>query len=1433
MEIVVRPHLLSSRDAERVSVPEGVSLAEMVAAYAWIPRAEPHVCALVNGQMIPREWWPRVRPKPGSEVTLALVLRGGGGGGNKQVLQLIATVVLVIAANAAGAALAGTMGLTAGQIAAGITLVGSLALGALFKPPPIRVNQGVGDNSNAYTFQGQSNAVKPYGVIPRLLGKHRVYPDVVAAPYTTILGKDQYITAVYSFGYGPVRLEDLKIGEDAIEQYSPEYVVHPEFVAGDALQIYTSDTVQDSLALALEYNVGVIFSTRPEVDSASFDMQFIQGLGENDSFMGFVPRRATTKVEYRKVGDTDWIPYGQAPAWESSDGTAKTDVPMDTDWEDPNEEYGGRGYILLKGHYQYPFRWPGNQPPEVGYKVLIAGNVYTFTSFVNEMSYGNFTPPIVADYQVTSFWPEFPTVKATYWNPDVSEWDIIQARTQPFLVSMMVRFPEKAQWQFRVTQIEQDSPSLNYVHKRTIVAVRSMRRAAPVAPDVPVTLLELRVKATDQLSGVIQNLSALASATIKGYDGSAWVPMETSNPAWEYVELLQGVANKRPVPDSRIDWPAIIAWGQYCDTVQAGFQGPRARCNFVIDKAYTLWELLASVAANGRAMPTMRDNKYSVIVDQATQSPVQVFTPRNSWGLTSRRKYVEVPHALRVKWIDPQLGYNENQAIVYNDGFDENNATVFEELVTFGVTAWDQAHRYGRITLARGKLQQEDFTIQADIENIICVRGDLVGVAHDVMEVGGWSARIATRSGELVTFDAPLKPFNAPLAARARTAEGVLTSVLPMAPSGPPGSYAITGLPPNVAPGDLVVYGTSGTVTGWYIVKGVQPGADFTAEISLIEYAPGIWEAETGPIPPYVPQGGSLGQINPTPVQSLTGSVKLYAEGRYQVADVLLQWTPPGATSTPPSLYVISIVNPDGSISEVGRTDNLNFTPLIAAPTYTTPYGNTELVYEVAAMWPGVRGPGVRVPVTIPLTIPSPYPPLTGATATPHARGVMVEWTASTADQLAYYVVRYGPAGATWESAAATEQKIKSNFIDLPATFLAGNHVAMVTQEDSFGVRSTPVNAPFTVLAPVAVNIVGTAVQNTAFLRWGSLAAPGVPGEWNAQTTFQIEYYVLQKTRTGSTVGLGDALIVPVGTTFAGPVPSDTPPQILGKYSAEFAVINEQQEGLWEYCVAGVDIAGNAAPFNCITLLVESPDNYFLLDEVANILPLPETTRTNVLLLGDGVTWLAPIDPTETWAAHFESEGWDQPSDQVAAGFNVYAEPAAASGVFTWTHDYGQNLPSLRANLETFYEVFDGVPDVEAVIFARADAAQPWAEIARGNIAASTLLPTGTRYIRLDVEVKTDAARRGLARLSMASYRLDVRYRDDSGMVTTPASGQAVVTFNVPFVDVRSVQLTSADPAVAYARYQLATDQKSMTVYTFDFNGTPVGGTVSWMARGI
>ena len=1463
MDVIVRPHLLSSREVTTLELPEGTSIDAMVAAHAWAPGMEQHVCALIDGIIVPRAWWPRVKPKAGARVMLAVSLHGGGGGGQgqqsggKQMMQLVAIIVLAVVSQGAGAALATTT-ISAGTISAGIMLVGSLALSALFKPPSIKVGAAA-EQSNTYNFSGQSNQIKPYGVIPRVLGTHRVFGDVAANPYTQLVGADQYLVAVYCFGYGPCDINDIRIGENPIDQYRPEIVIHPAFKRGDALKLYSNDVVQDPLALALKQNVPVTITTRPSTDSASFDMAFSQGLSHFDSNIyinGWLPEDASTRVEFKRASDPDtaWQPYTNAVAVTVSQGNEAKVFAINTvdypEWPG-QDSYFRRGWIaagttvLSVGMLD----WNAEEdvPLGIGSTLVIEGHKYTVTSWDFAQQQTGITPPIVADIfrdYNTWVWPYYNRVAGYYQGGNVDTWEITDNKQTPFMVSMSLRYADLDQWQIRITQLEgDDDANLSYYHKRTVVALRSMQRSGTISPDHPIALLEIKIKATDQLSGVIQNLNALVSARVKKWDGAAWVPdQRTSNPAWLYLEVLQGAANNRPVPDERIDFPALIAWGAWCDTIRAGFVGPNAMCDFVVDTSYTVWDLLSSIAANGRAMPAMRDNKYSVIVDEADKQPVQIFTPRNSWGLTARRKYVQQPDALRVKWIDPQIGYQESLALVFNDGFDESNALAYEELSTFGVTRYEQAHREGRIVLARGQLQQEEFSITTDVENVICTRGDAIGIAHDVMQVGGWSARIATLNGNVIGFDAELKPFDPPLAIRHRDDAGVLSGVLPMGPQGgQPGKWNVPNLPNSAKVGDLVIYGTQTREMGLYLVKGIQPGNDLTAEIQCVEYAPGIYDAELGPIPPYVPQEGSVGAIQPASVISLQGWFTSYYIGRFPYVDITLQWSPPQGGSIPPSLYIINIVNPDGSTSEVTRTNALTAVALAGLPVWLTPYANTTQTFEVVPQWPGVRGPPQRVAVPLSIAVPLPPPGLVNLKATPHARGVLVTWDASTAEDIAYYVIRYGAPGDAWADMVATEQKIKANRTDLPATFLAGDWQVMALQESTFGgVRGPASSASFTILSPRSVPITGTAVQNTAFLRWGSLALVEA-GTWNAQTTFQIEYYELIKQHQPAALSSLRTLphsagIIPAGVHTAQDLADARAdqPQQLGRYSGEFAVMNEQQEGLWQYCVRGVDLAGNLAPYSCLTLLVTSPDNYFLLDHVDNLLPTPECVKTNTVYRTSTTDWMSPIDAAQTWGTHYTANTWDQPQDQVDAAFPIYAQPAEAIGLCSWTHDYAQALPSLRATVEIAYSTLGtGAPVVTVIVYAKANAGDAWVEIGRNPIAVAVLLPPGTRYVRADAQVQSDAAHHAFALLEKMTYTLDVQFRTDSGKVTTPAGGSAVVNFNVPFLDVRSVQLTSNDAAVAYARYQVATDQRSMTVYTFNATGAPVGGTVAWLASGV
>jgi len=112
-------------------------------------------------------------------------------------------------------------------------------------------------------------------------------------------------------------------------------------------------------------------------------------------------------------------------------------------------------------------------------------------------------------------------------------------------------------------------------------------------------------------------------------------------------------------------------------------------------------------------------------------------------------------------------------------------------------------------------------------------------------------------------------------------------------------------------------------------------------------------------------------------------------------------------------------------------------------------------------------------------------------------------------------------------------------------------------------------------------------------------------------------------------------------------------------------------------------------------------------------------------------------------------------------------------------------------------------------------------------------LPANTRYVKVDTEVATSVDKKGLVLLTNVAYRIDVKYKDDSGIATSDASGECVVVFNVDFLDIRGVSITSMDANITYGRAIIAFDQQSMTVYTFGSTGLPAGGKFSWIVKGV
>lgn len=412
----------------------------------------------------------------------------------------------------------------------------------------------------------------------------------------------------------------------------------------------------------------------------------------------------------------------------------------------------------------------------------------------------------------------------------------------------------------------------------TWVGLTTSYKTPPVTTDKRHTFMELRIRATNQLNGHIQNLSAVATAVHPVYDAETetWSRQFTNNPAWVFCDLLTGEVNKRPVTTERLHMESILEWAEYCDEVPTppdGFEylEPRFQCNFILDYQSTLQSVLNQVGSAAQASLNIIDGKYGVLVDRLKTTPVQIFTPRNSKEFSSSRFYGPRPHAVRVKYIDPQMNWEVQEAIAYDQGYDEENATEFDELTSFACTNYEQAWRFGRYMIAQNRLRQETISLTVDFENLICTRGDYVQITQDVMRVGGTPARVKDISGNIITTDDSLD-INPDIAYgyvfRSATGEVFTSTCTPVSAN----EFDLDGELPAI--GDLVIVGEVGRIVFDCIVRSISPNDDMSANISLIEKADEIFDYESSSeLPDYNPQLSNTSRPDWYPPKAVTDLV--------------------------------------------------------------------------------------------------------------------------------------------------------------------------------------------------------------------------------------------------------------------------------------------------------------------------------------------------------------------------------------------------------------------------------------------------------------------------------------------------------------------------------------------------------------------------------
>lgn len=1075
IQVVTHPHIFSQRDVGSRVFSYGKTFQQILEEVEWHVDLEEYTRIYVDGKSVPQEFWRRARPKIGCKVLIVLVPSGGRGGG-KQIVAAIAAIVVAIAAPYAMGAIAPELtaavlggGATLAESAtyaagiATISLVGNLAINALFKPPPVNNSpaQFTPSSSPSYSITGQSNVKTPGQACLKVYGQFRVFPRIIGDPYLTTEGPNTYMHMLLDWGYAPLDVGDIRIGDTPLTNFSDYALVHHENLTSETeLQIYTTDVATEGLSFTLQYQVPVTARTRKDARVATLDFFFPQGLIcwhkdfsvpiSNQVWCTLEWRNVTTNGPWRAFTD-GVITSIQTPKGAGIDGAGGFTFTVRP------TTLAAEG--TLETSYGFPtgtssFTVTSSIIPKIGDRFIIQGIVRTVTGAVGNVI--SFSPAMstywetqqaqvyyVLDENLFKTWVAVPASDvALNVLPTGSRLVVENNELKAFTTSVRVEFPSASEYEFRVTRISQIGipPHLDprsagrdafdpdsVIDDMAWIGIKSFAVGrAPVYPRVPHTVTEIRIRSSDQFSGVISTINGICTSKLQVRDPNTglWSLQPSASPAWIYHDILTGAWNPRAVPISwdTIDYPALHAFDAHC--VANGY-----RCDTVIDYPVRVRDLVDSVLSNARAVTTRKDGKYSVLWEDPNEIVTQVFTPLNSWSMSASRVFADMPQGLKVKFIDPTSNWEERTFLAYDDGYyDPENPPVpvpaglkpalkTEEYPTFGVCFPSLAWKLGRQALAEYKLRPVEYTLMVDIEHMVCQVGSKVGVQSDTIGSGGRACRVgAVVSSNLLQVDEPFGAID-PAGVYGlviRYASGQVSNVISCFPEAQSDDIWRTAVPHNSQIGDVCIWGFADRVVNYFIVKAIQPSSDFTAKLTLMDVAAGVAGAAEGPIPPYFPPTGGRpnSAFGLTPKNLVATLIERIDLDRVRKYDVRLHW------EDSPLVFEWRVYRVNVRTQARIPLGNPTAPEILALQGFDRRYiaaAGEDLVFDVTGVSRlGTESPAARVSVRVVPDTTSPLSPRT-LSAQVNEQQVTLVWSVTEEDDVTFYQIRYHSSLSAWD----------------------------------------------------------------------------------------------------------------------------------------------------------------------------------------------------------------------------------------------------------------------------------------------------------------------------------------------------------------------------------------------------------------------------------
>ena len=777
----------------------GDSILEIVLSTECLPRnfmTCGNVC--INGEVVPREMWAYVRPKPTSDLVpvavtmhVSLHSRGGGGGSTaKSVIGIVAALALVVVTGgiAAGFAApllgaefaAGTLG--ASLLAGAVGIGGALAISALTAPPTIgpgtpgQTDTGQSNLDQAESASASGNILDRGGAVPRVVGTRKMFPPYAAEPIVELIDQDEYVEALMVLN-GPHLLEDIRLEGMPIED-SDDLEFETREGWPDDTAVTLIDRQGRTLNLNLELSTHSVqgngvdlqnqalpendlpvwhgFASRSSPDEIWLHLLFPGGLWNGTNAMA-VPFRV--RIRKRGVGSppSNWVNLPEIHFGSNSTNQMRAAILFKWTTAEPIPEPPASDLGWFFAYLNPPAQsvtpatptdreWTSHSYFDDG-----AGNLYLYngnaasTRIRNIAMYSN---------RVEVFLDESTFPKGIY--------EIQVKRGAAYISSSLSKSAYTyggSTYDFFWFRLSGSTYIINATHSN--VSDRCvLTRLASIWNEHPMpTPGNFSCIAVRAINRAVRQLSVQASGYVRDWDGSGWNTWTTtSNPAPHFVDVLSGDLNLDPLPSDLRDDDGLTDWRTLCTTFDW-------TCDEIINDFRTN-DVLTLLASCGYARPYQSD-QYGVTVDndRSGDTPVQIFSRRNCAGLRYEKAFARLPGGFNVTYRDEELDDDQAQITVYQSSPTYTDLTLLESVQYSGLIDVDKVTARAQFDLDQASLRSTFYFLETDIESIVCRRGSLVGVEHDVLtnySGDGYIVSKQTSAGNItgVTLDSEIPVYN-------------------------------------------------------------------------------------------------------------------------------------------------------------------------------------------------------------------------------------------------------------------------------------------------------------------------------------------------------------------------------------------------------------------------------------------------------------------------------------------------------------------------------------------------------------------------------------------------------------------------------------------------------------------------------------------------